>query len=84
MNQKTIVDTLRKAGATVNSLSAVGNGVPDLLVGFNGRSYLLEIKNGLGLTPMEEKWFSLWAGGPAYVVGSPEAALKFMMELPPS
>jgi hypothetical protein len=44
-NQPTIVAGLRESGAFVQSLAAVGQGVPDLLVGFRGAWYLLEIKN---------------------------------------
>lgn len=32
-NQTAIVEALRKCGASVQSLAAVGKGVPDLLVG---------------------------------------------------
>ena len=37
-NHADIVDALRRVGASVVSLASVGNGVPDLLVGFNGRT----------------------------------------------
>ena len=35
-NQPEIVKALRQVGAHVTSLAAVGDGVPDLLVGFQG------------------------------------------------
>jgi hypothetical protein len=41
-NEREIVDALRKAGATVTQLNE--KGVPDLLVGYAGRTYLLEVK----------------------------------------
>lgn len=44
--QTTIVSALRGIGAMVVVLSAVGRGVPDLLVGFRGRWSLLELKDG--------------------------------------
>jgi hypothetical protein len=45
-NQEVIVQALRAAGATVQSLAAVGHGVPDLLVGFRNQTVLLEVKDG--------------------------------------
>lgn len=67
-NQTEIVDTLRSVGATVQILSAVGDGCPDLLVGFRGENYLLEVKDGnkppskRRLTPAEKKFFDTWKG----------------------
>ena len=40
-NQNEIVDALRKAGCSVQILSSVGKGCPDILVGRGGRNYLL-------------------------------------------
>ncbi len=45
-NQREIVATLRSVGALVILLSAIGKGVPDLLVGFRGVWTLLEVKDG--------------------------------------
>jgi len=44
-NQGEIVEALRAAGASVEELDDVGAGVPDLLVGFRGRNFLLEVKS---------------------------------------
>ena len=76
------MDGLREAGASVASLHTVGKGVPDLLVGFRGKNYLLEIKHGDGfpvnsygkLTPAELKFFVEWKGS-ASIVYSLEQAL---------
>jgi len=65
-NQKEIVACLRKAGAQVQSLAAAGSGVPDLLVGFGGLNFLMEIKNpkkpksARGLTPSQIVWHGNW------------------------
>lgn len=67
-NQKAIVEALRKAGCSVQSLASIGNGCPDLLVGRNGRNYLLEVKDGAKspsqrqLTADEEDWLARWRG----------------------
>jgi hypothetical protein len=45
-NQTEIVQALRQIGAVVQSLAAVGNGCPDLLVGYRNRLFLLELKDG--------------------------------------
>src|SRR4030095_4423402 len=45
-NQRAIVDWLRRVGTFVQSLAPLGDGVPDLLVGFRGVWYVFEIKDG--------------------------------------
>jgi hypothetical protein len=40
-NQAAVVAALRKIGASVQPLHGVGAGVPDLLVGFQGRNWLI-------------------------------------------
>ena len=64
-NQAEIVADLRKAGATVTSLHEVGYGCPDLLVGFRGVNYLIEIKMDLvtaQLTPWQVDFHEAWRG----------------------
>ena len=74
-NQAQIVEALRAAGASVTDLSRFGQGVPDLLVGYNRRVYLLEVKSADGkLTPAEERWQNEWRGQSA-VVRTVEQAL---------
>lgn len=83
-NQAEIVDALRKAGATVQSLAAVGNGVPDLLIGFRGITVLAEVKDGLkppsgqSLTPLQMEWHRNWNGGTLCVVNDVESALRIL------
>ena len=80
-NQAEIVSALWRVGATVQSLAAVGNGVPDLLVGFRGRLLLLEVKDGSKapsrrrLTPAQEVWHLAWRDVPLHVVQTPEEAI---------
>ena len=80
-NQAEIVAALRKCGCTVQSLAAVGKGVPDLLVGRAGVNYLLEVKDGnkpksaRDLTPDELRWLHGWRGS-AVVVETVDEALK--------
>ena len=81
-NQKEIVDALRKVGASVVSLSQIGDGCPDLLVGYRGRTLLLEVKDGTAapskrlLTADEITFQTHWCGANISNVGSVEEALK--------
>jgi len=45
-NQKEIVKALRDRGASVLHLHQVGGGCPDILVGYAGYNFLIEIKDG--------------------------------------
>ncbi len=81
-NQDPIVRALRKVGATVQSLAKVGDGTPDLLVGFRRQSYLLEVKDPAQppskrtLRDSQEHWHAVWRGLPVSVVETPEDALR--------
>lgn len=80
-SQTAIVCALRAAGASVQSLAAVGAGCPDLLVGHAGRTYLMEIKEPHvkgRLRPSQVDWHMAWVpyGGPLFVVETPDQALK--------
>ena len=67
-NQKQIVEDLRNAGYGVAHLHTVGNGIPDILVGINGKNYLFEIKDPSQppskqrLTKKEKEFFETWLG----------------------
>jgi len=82
-NQTEIVRALRDLGASVQSLANVGKGVPDLLVGWRGQNYLLEIKDGAKqackqrLTPDQVEWHGCWLGQ-VVVVNSVDAALRVL------
>jgi len=69
------VAALRKVGATVYSLHRVGAGVPDLLVGFRRKTYLLEVKAEEGtLTDQQKGFVRTWAGHPVCIVRTIEEA----------
>ena len=44
-NQPEIVEALRKLGATVQLLHTDHDGIPDLLAGYQGRNFLLRVKD---------------------------------------
>lgn len=81
-NQTEIINALWAVGACVQSLAAIGNGVPDLLVGFRGELYLLEVKDGAKqpskrqLTADQKNWHFVWKDSPLFIVQSVDDALR--------
>ena len=83
LSEPEIIAALRKIGATVEQLD--GTNIPDLLVGFRGRNWLMEVKNpegpkggasqhGQKLSDGQADWHQAWPGQVA-VVRTPEDAL---------
>lgn len=74
---------LEQIGATVQSLASIGRGCPDLLVGYRGINFLLEIKDGKKspsrrrLTGDQVDWHAAWRGR-LYVVESAIQALEIV------
>jgi hypothetical protein len=72
-NQAEIVAALRAVGATVQPLHSVGAGCPDLLVGYRGRNWLIEVKDWQAsstdrkLNPRQIEWHEGWKGQVAKV-----------------
>ena len=79
-NQGDIVAALEAVGASVQSLAAVGNGCPDLLVGFRGTNFVIEVKdpaqpaNKRRLNSHQKPWHAEWRGR-AHLVETVEQAL---------
>lgn len=70
-NHTEIVAGLRQIGATVVDLAKVGKGCPDILVGWRGKTYLMEIKTAKGyVRATQEQFFRSWTGGHIAVVRS--------------
>jgi len=69
-----IVDALRNVGASVVSLAPMGRGVPDLLVGFRGVNYLLEVKREKGKLTADQTAFIATYNGRVYVVRTVDEA----------
>lgn len=67
-NQGSLVAYLRTLGCSVEVLSDVGRGVPDLLVGLCGVNALAEVKDpaqplsARRLTPDQAEWHRAWRG----------------------
>jgi hypothetical protein len=86
-NQGSIVNGLRAAGASVEHLTRMGEGWPDLLVGWKGKNFLLEIKNPdsrhdgaksgrSGETARRQReWYENWRGQVEVIRSLPQALL---------
>jgi hypothetical protein len=67
-NHREIVRALEQIGASVQSLATIGDGCPDLLVGYHGRNWLMEIKDPRQdpckreLRPDQRRFFIRWRG----------------------
>ena len=75
-NQDQIVVALRAAGANVWIIS-----LPvDLLVGYKGHTFLVEIKRTAKsrFTPLQQDFFESWGGGTLARIDSPDAALRMI------
>ena len=78
-NQTQIISALRAAGAYVWII-----GLPvDLLVGYKGHTFLVEIKTDSKkrLTKLQTDFFQNWCGGTLCRIDSPEAALRMIQTL---
>lgn len=82
-NQNEIVQALRDVGATVAVTSMIGSGFPDIVAGYRGVNYLIEIKDGSKppskrrLTKDEQEFHDLWRGA-VVVVNDIDEALKLI------
>jgi hypothetical protein len=75
-NQDQIVVALRAAGAYVWII-----GLPvDLLVGYKGHTFLVEIKTDAKkrLTALQQDFFESWGGSTLARIDSPDAALRII------
>ena len=78
-NHSAVVKAFRECGCTIEDLSGVGGGCPDIVIGLRGESVFVEIKDGKRkpseqkLTPAQAIWHRDWKGSKA-IVRSPEEA----------
>lgn len=78
-SEKLIVETLRKAGASVYLM----NQPCDILCGFNGENFLMEIKTpktqyGKTLNGNQKAFNSTWRGLPIIIISTPEEAISWL------
>jgi Holliday junction resolvase len=80
LNQSAIVRALRDAGATVVITADVGGGFPDLVVGWRGKTYLVEVKNLTQLSAKQLEFIERWRGGPIIVLRTVDDVVRFLQE----
>jgi hypothetical protein len=84
-NHAAIVAELRQVGCTVMETHALGDGAPDLVVGYGGVTALVELKNGARYHQTQRAarermqrqadYLAAWRGGLAFVATSTEDVL---------
>jgi Holliday junction resolvase len=75
-----IRDELRALGATVADTGDMGRDFPDLVVGFCGRSFLVEAKSAKGdLSNGQSEFARGWRGSPVVVLRSREQAREWYL-----
>lgn len=80
VNHREIREAFRDAGASVFDTGDVGGGFPDLVVGWRGQTYLIEVKRPKGgkLTTKQVAFAAGWRGAPWIEVKSRAEALAVL------
>lgn len=79
--QPSIVEALRKVGASVVSLASIGQGCPDLLACKGDKLWLIEVKGPKGTLTDDQKRFILNWRGPVHIIRSADEALRLVGEV---
>lgn len=89
-NQAALVAFARRLGASVEIISKVGHGCPDLLVGFRGQNLTWEVKRPGApgktkrrkagqLRPKQEEFASRWRGAPPETIATAGDVLRSLL-----
>lgn len=79
-NHSDIVKTLRDLGCSVFDTSRVAGGFPDLVVGRNNRTVLVEVKadEKSKFTPAQELFMMNWRGSTVVRIDSVDSAIRLV------
>lgn len=79
-NQKEIVKAFKDLGCSVFDTSRVGQGFPDLLVGRNKKTVLVEIKSSekAVFTTAQELFMTNWRGSTVVRINDIEGAIRLV------
>jgi len=82
-NHSLVVKTLRELGCSVFDTSGVGRGCPDIMVGKNSKTALVEIKRNATApyTEAQKKFMESWKGGPVCRIHDIEGAINLVKTL---
>lgn len=80
LNHQEVVKTLRSLGASVFDASRMGQGFPDLVVGYNHQTVLVEIKSGEAkkFTQAQLKFMSDWRGSSVTRINDTDGAIRLI------
>jgi Holliday junction resolvase len=80
LNHQEIVKKFRDLGASVFDTSGIGRGCPDILLGYNGLTCLVEIKSGekKKFTEAQLKFMSEWKGSSVTRINDTEGAERLI------
>ena len=79
-NHTEVVEAFLAAGCTVQVVNQAG--APDLVVGYRGRDFWVEIKSQDDkLNPLQRSWHSHWRGGKPFVAVHPEEVPAILREV---
>ena len=83
LNQREIVGALRShPGVSCFSIASIGKGIPDLVVGAFGKTFLCEIKGPQGkLRPSQVEFQKSWRGGGIIVLRSIDEVEAFFKQV---
>lgn len=83
VNQSQIVKIFREGGCSVFVTSTVAGGFPDLVVGKNGKTHLVEIKSSrtAKFTPAQDLFILNWKGSRVKRIDGIEDAAALLSEL---
>ena len=79
-NENEIVRAFEKCGCSVERIRSLRGGCPDLLVGFRGRTLLVEVKvpKTGSLSETQRKWREGWKGSKPFVIKSVDDVVSFV------
>jgi len=82
-NHTAIVQALRShSGVSVFSTATLGDGVPDLIVGLDGWTILVEVKVGRKkLNTLQKLWHKAWRGTPVVIMRTVEDAHSLVRDV---
>tara|TARA_Y100000310_G_scaffold273610_1_gene289148 strand:- start:109 stop:492 length:384 start_codon:yes stop_codon:yes gene_type:complete len=82
-NHAEIVKALRSyPDVSVFSIATLGQGIPDLVVGINGVTVLVEVKAGRKkLNALQASWHAAWTGTPVVVMRSVDEAHALVQDI---
>lgn len=75
-NERVIINDLKSFGASVLQINKL-----DLIVGYNGITHLIEVKNPLedwSVTPSQRQIINDWRGSPMHIVTSSDQAINIL------